>query len=82
MLTYLFVVQTLAVTGIGRLPLSFVASPRPSIFPRTNGNTRDAIPWSPCAEFREQTTETGANKAYPISYSKWVAFVLQDRGQE
>ena len=31
-LTYLFVVQTLAVTGIGRLPLSLVATLGPQLF--------------------------------------------------
>ena len=31
-LTYLYVVQTLAVTGIARLPLSFVATPSPQFF--------------------------------------------------
>ncbi len=31
-LTYLFVIQTLAVTGIGRLPLSFVPTMVPQLF--------------------------------------------------
>src|SRR6266699_2812755 len=62
--------------------VEFCCNTRSSTFPGPNGNTRHAIPWNPCAEFREQTTETGASKAYPISYSKWVAFVFQDRGQE
>src|SRR5437660_9063232 len=47
--------------------VEFCCNTRSSTFPRPNGNTRDAIPWNPCAESCEQTTETGANKAYPTS---------------
>ena|SRR5438309_9318023 len=60
--------------------IEFCCNPRSSTFPRPNGNTRDAIPWDPCDESCEQTTETGANKAYPTSYSSWVVFVLHNRG--
>src|SRR6266487_5693748 len=60
--------------------VEFCCNTRSSTFPRPNGNTSDAIPWNPCAESCEQTTESGANKAYPTGYSSWVVFVLHNRG--
>src|SRR5205809_194613 len=49
--------------------VEFCCDTKSSVFPRPNGNIRDAIPWNPCAKSCEQMGETRTN-AHPISYSK------------